>query len=149
MILHDPALVTIEPVDVNFAIAVADVEEHRAIAARHQLDLAQDTVEARRSDDHLCFGERRGEGCHTATKVQRLKLACGIAFGHGDDGAKVARPFCDAAPHRSEADDEDPSAKQRETRDALEGGLGRLADVEAVVERVLEGDAVPVEYGEG
>ena len=43
---------TVEPVDVDFAIAVADVDEDRAVGDLRQLLLAQHAVEPRGSDDY-------------------------------------------------------------------------------------------------
>jgi hypothetical protein len=149
VVLHGPPVVPVQPVDIDFAVAVPDVEDDSAIAAQAQLRFAEDAIAAGRGDDDVCLRERGAERQRPAAEVHCLELADGIALGDRDDRAEVARPFCDAASHGAEADDEDSPAKQREAGDALEGRPCCLADVEAVVERVLERDAVPVEHGEG
>ena len=46
------ARMTVEPVDVDFSIAVADVDEDRAVGDLRQLLLTQHAVEPSGSDDH-------------------------------------------------------------------------------------------------
>ena len=138
----------LQPVDIDFAVAVPDVEDDGAVAAQGQLRFAEDAIAAGRGDDDVCFRERGAERQRPAAEMHGLELADGIAFGDGYDRAEVASPLCDAPSHGAESDDEDSSAEEREAGDALECRPCFLADVEAVVERFLERDAVPVEHGE-
>ncbi|HEX6337709.1 MAG TPA: hypothetical protein VFZ85_12195, partial [Jiangellaceae bacterium] len=77
---------TVEPVDVDFAVAVADVDEDRAVGDLRQLPLAQHPVEPRGSDDHARCAEGGGHLGHTAPVVLCLDEPHRIEIDDGHDG---------------------------------------------------------------
>lgn len=145
MALHAPPLMAVQPVDIDLAVAVADIEDDGAVAALHEFRRAENAVAAGRRHDDIGLGKRRTKRQAPAAEMHRLQLADRVALGHGDDRPEVPRPLGDAAADRPEADDEDPPAEQRQPGDAPKSGPSRFADMEAVVERILQHDAVPVE----
>jgi len=139
---------TVEPVDVDFAVAVADVDEDRAVGDLRQLPLAQHPVEPRGSDDHARCAEGGGHLGNTAPVVLCLDEPHRVEIDDRHDGAEVAGASSDALAHRPEPDHDDLAPVQRQTRDRREGGPRLDADVVTVVDQVLERDPVPVEHRE-
>ena len=138
----------VEPVDVDLSVAVADVDEDRAVGHVPELLGSQHAIEPGGGHYDARLPQRVGERGDTAAVVLGLDRAHRVEIDDRDARAQVSRPQCDALAHRSEADHDDLAAIERQSGDRGERGPRLDADVMTVVDEVLERDAVPVQHGE-
>lgn len=142
------ATMSVEPVDVDLAIAVADVHEDHTVGDVGKPVRTQNTVDPGRRDDHARDADGVVEGGDTAAVVLCLHEPHGVQIDDRDDRAEVACPGGDALPDRPEPDHYDFASVERESRDRGEGGPCLQADVMTIVDQILQCDPVPVQHRE-